>query len=101
MGANPKRRERWPIPRHTRHVWVLREYRWEVPWQGYVIEWRRHSYHWYANVLYVDDSDEAKPVVQRWFPREMLLPVRSAPEDFLGNPFADRAWRNRLGSAPG
>jgi hypothetical protein len=97
MGANPKRRERWPIPRTTRHVWVLRDHRWEVPWQGYVIAWRRHSYKWSALVAYVDESDPERPLVQRWVPRDKLLPVRSAPEDLIGNPFNERLWREQFG----
>ncbi|GAA4731167.1 hypothetical protein GCM10023350_13100 [Nocardioides endophyticus] len=93
MGANGRKHEPWLIPRTTRHVWVLREQRWLVPYQGYVVGWRRHSYRWSALVTYVAVDDPERPLVQMWLPRERLLPVRSRPEDLLNNPFPDLLYR--------
>lgn len=95
MGANGRKHESWLIPRTTRHVWVLREHRWLVPYQGFVLSWRRHSYKWSALVVYVAGDDPETPVVQKWVPRERLLPVRSVPEDLLNNPFPDYLYRQR------
>lgn len=97
MGSRPRKNERWLIPRSTRHVWVLRSQRWEVPYQGYVIAWRRHSYKWAALVAYVMEDVEGKPLVQRWLPRDQLLPVRSVPDELLRNPFPDYNYGRQIG----
>lgn len=95
MGANGRKREPWLIPDTTRHVWVLREQRWLVPWQGYVIAWRRHSYRWSAWVVYVPHDDPSGQEVHSWIPRERLLPVWSVPDDLLRNPFPDYLHRRK------
>lgn len=76
---NPSRRERWPIPKSTRHVWVLREHRFEVPWQGFVLEWKKDKGRWAAHVVF-HDPERDEPMT-RWVPAERLVPVRSVPED--------------------
>lgn len=93
MSANPKKRERWPIPRTTRHVWIMGEQRFIVPLQGYVIAWRRYQYQWSAFVAYVDETDDDKPVVQKWIPATKLVPVRSIPDDLMKNPLTAEVWR--------
>lgn len=94
MGMNPSRRERWPIPATTRHVWILRDHRFEVPYQGFVCEWKRQSYRWYALVLYVEEfktttesgQTHVETVeVRRWLPADRLVPVRSVPEDEMAS----------------
>ena len=60
---NPSRRDKWPAYRPTRHVLVLRKRRFERPWQGYVIDWKHHSYKWEALVVYQDETLEGSP----WF----------------------------------
>jgi hypothetical protein len=45
-----------------------------------VLEWRRHSYKWFALVQYVQqDKDSPTTYVQQWFPAERLWPVKSDP----------------------
>lgn len=87
MSANPSRRERWPIPKQTRHVWVLAERRYEPPQQGYVIAWRRRSYVWHALVVVVngtvEGSDQGWTETRQWYPSSRLLAVRSVPEDII------------------
>ena len=41
----------YPPQKHTRHVWVAQAGPQQPPLQGYVLEWRRHSYRWSALVL--------------------------------------------------
>ncbi|MGI8457571.1 MAG: hypothetical protein ACR2LI_05615 [Propionibacteriaceae bacterium] len=76
-----QRRERgWPRPRTTRHVWVRLGGQLSPPVQGLVLEWRRHSYQWFALVMYVMETGEGGHVyLQRWYPRDQLTPVRSDP----------------------
>lgn len=97
MGSRPRTRERWPIPRTTRHVWVLRDHRYQVPWQGFVIEWRRRSSGPYALVVYVpDDAPEGVTEVRCWISAARLVPVRSVPEELMENRvFEDRLWRSK------
>lgn len=41
MAANPSKREKWPPPKHWRHVWVrLSRTPTPAPFPGLVIEWR-------------------------------------------------------------
>ena len=83
MGQRRKDRE-WPTPATTRHVWVEQPGIQRPPIQGYVLDWRRHSYRWSALVVIVF-VDEGHPiVVQRWIPVEQLTPVKSDPN--LGRP---------------
>lgn len=83
------------MSRHTRHVWVLGDRRWETPHQGLVIDWKRHSYKWFALVVLVDPSVPEQPFIVSWFPAQRLLPVRSIPEDLMGNPFEKALWERR------
>lgn len=79
-----RRRDRcYPVTSSgTRHVWVRPEQPGEVPVQGYVLDWRRHSYQWSALVLTGALDAQARPVcTQTWVPIERLLPVRSDPND--------------------
>ena len=72
----------WPTPRATRHAWVHvhggppRP----APVQGFVIEWRRHNYRWWANVLFVEQDADDRPAARtRWVEVDSLTPVRSDP----------------------
>jgi hypothetical protein len=49
--------------------------------QGYVLEWRRHSYRWNGLVLISGTDDQGRPTAaQQWLPAERL-PVRSDPNN--------------------
>ena len=53
-----------------------------APLQGYVLEWRRHSYHWTALILIsATDGDGRPTATQHWVPSERLTPVRSDPNN--------------------
>lgn len=73
----------WPVPRATRHVWVrFEDGPHAAPVQGYVLEWKRHSYRWWANVVAVTQDEHGRPQsLSRWVERERLTPVRSDPND--------------------
>lgn len=75
MGMRNKDKT-WPRPDVIRHVWIKSERKFYPPEQGFVLEWRRHSYHWTALVLYVPEPGR---YVQEWIPRERLAPVKSEP----------------------
>ena len=50
--------------------------------QGYVLEWRSHSYRWTALVLVSSVDEEGRPTAtQQWVPAERLTPVRSDPDN--------------------
>jgi hypothetical protein len=49
------------------------------PVQGYVLDWRRHSYRWSALVITVRLEGSRPVVVQEWVEVERLRPVRSDP----------------------
>ena len=86
MGQSRKDRE-WPTPATTRHVWVAQEGVQVPPLQGFVLDWRRYSYHWWALVVVVQQPKEGGPVsVTQWLPVERLTPIKSNPND-------GRAWR--------
>lgn len=76
MASNPSKLDRWPPYKPGRHVLVLRGRRFDRPWQGLLIEWRRHSYNWYARVSCVQD-DGAE--VTRWLPATRLYPLDVDP----------------------
>ena len=81
MGQRGKDR-RYATPRTTRHVWVKPDQPGVAPVQGYVLEWRRHSYRWAALVLTSSIDDEGRPTASsRWLPAERLTPVRSDPNN--------------------
>lgn len=72
----------WPVPRATRHVWVQLDTKTPhaAPVQGYVLEWRRHSYQWWAHVLTVVLDEGKRPRLDaRWVEVARLTPVRSDP----------------------
>lgn len=53
-----------------------------APVQGLVLEWRRHSYQWWASVLTVATDEHNRPRQEvRWVEVERLTPVRSDPND--------------------
>lgn len=61
-------------------MWVSQPEPQAPPVQGFVLDWRRHSYRWAALVVTVQPGrDRAPVVVQEWVPAERLLPVRSDP----------------------
>ncbi len=80
MGANPGKRDAWPSPRRTRHVWVRATGK-QPPRQGVVIAWRRWSGGWQAWVAYVDESKREPAIVQRWVDLRDLSAVWSSPND--------------------
>jgi hypothetical protein len=44
------------------------------------LEWRRHSYKWFALVQYVQQAKDGPTIyMQQWFPAERLWPVKSDP----------------------
>lgn len=73
---NRSKRDRWPPYKPGRHVLVLRHHRFERPWQGLLLEWRPHSYKWYARVNYVQDDGVE---VTRWMPASRLYPLDVDP----------------------
>lgn len=79
MGMNRPKRDKWPAHEPTRFVFISHGTRFERPWQGFVIDWKRHGYKWSALVAYMDESDEDLPLVQRWFPLDELRPVTVDP----------------------
>ncbi|WP_109507343.1 hypothetical protein [Nocardioides speluncae] len=76
MAANPSKRDRWPDYKPVRFVLIRRRMRWERPYQGLLVEWRRHSYRWFALVAFVDDDGA---MVMRWLPADTLLPIEVDP----------------------
>ncbi len=81
MGLSRKDRS-WPTPRVTRHVWVRPDQPGAKPVQGYVLEWRRHSYRWSALVLTSSVDDQDRPTSRsQWVAAERLTPVRSDPNN--------------------
>jgi hypothetical protein len=75
------------MPKTTRHVWVSQPGPEVAPVQGYILEWRRHSYRWSALVLVAEmDSNSHQVTTLQWLPIERLTPVKSDPNN-------GRAWR--------
>lgn len=80
VGMNPSRRDRWPDFDPVRLVLVQRGHRFEQPWQGLLIDWRKDSStRWSGLVVFVDERAEGRPVVQRWFDGAVLSPVKVDP----------------------
>lgn len=73
----------WPVPQTTRHVWCqLGDGPHATPVQGFVLEWKRHSYRWWASVLTVSQDDHGRPRTEiRWCEVDRLTPVRSDPNN--------------------
>ncbi|GAA3579835.1 hypothetical protein GCM10022197_41830 [Microlunatus spumicola] len=73
----------WPVPLTTRHVWArLDGTPHAAPVQGYVLEWRRHSYRWFASVVTVALDEHGRPRAEvRWVDVDRLTPVRSDPNN--------------------
>ena len=89
MGQTKKDRT-WPLNlRQTRHVWIKQEGFKVPPVQGFVLHRRRHSYRWYAYVIWVDA--EGRPT-QDWVPYDRLSPVRSRDFQVPGNPNYFPGW---------
>ena len=52
------------------------------PVQGFVVDWRRHSYRWWALVLTVTTREQEPPVTKlEWLLADKLTPVKSDPND--------------------
>lgn len=71
------------MPTTTRHVWVQDSGSAprSAPVRGFVLEWRRHSYRWWANVLFVEQDTDGRPAARmRWLEVDSLTPVRSDPD---------------------
>lgn len=70
----------YPPQKHTRHVWVQQAGPQQPPLQGYVLEWRRHSYRWSALVVVTVVDEKGQPsTCTEWLPAEVLTPVKSDP----------------------
>ena len=82
---NPSKRDRYPLPKHLRHVWVRPE-KFKAPVEGLVVDWRREGDDWSALVVFVWTANDQNVVCQTWFDQEALLPVKSQPD----NPSAQR-----------
>jgi hypothetical protein len=78
VGANPGKRDAWPRPRRTRHVWVRATGK-QHPRQGVVLAWRRTVTGWEAWVVFVDESKREPSLVQRWVDVRQLSAVWSDP----------------------
>lgn len=78
-----KRDRTYPVPRHTRFVWVSSEHGPQYPpSQGLVLEWRRYRYRWYALVqTVVEEPGRRAMTVMAWLPAERLIPVVADPND--------------------
>ena len=87
MGSNPPKRDAWPLPRTTRHVWYRRRGTPDVflPAQALVLEWRLQGTHWRALVAFVDTVGPDRATVQRWAHEDELCPVWSDPNDFTAH----------------
>jgi hypothetical protein len=84
---NRTRRDTWPPYKPTRHVLIKRrDHRYARPWQGFVVDWRRDQRQWTALVVFMDETQDGQPLVQRWFPLADLTPCHPDP-----NPQRD-AW---------
>jgi hypothetical protein len=60
-------------------VWVAQQHP-HPPLQGFVLEWRRHSYRWSALVIIATvDADGHQTTILEWLPAEQLTPVKSDP----------------------
>ena len=71
-------------------MWVKQVGLQEPPLQGFVVQWTRYSYQWWAMVLTVHTSSEGPPLTtMAWVRAERLTPVKSDPND--GRAF--RLWR--------
>ncbi len=80
MGANPGKRDAWPLPKRTHHVWV-RAMGKQHPRPGVIIAWRRRAGGWEAWVAMVDDSKLEPMLVQRWVEEKNLSAVWSNPNE--------------------
>jgi hypothetical protein len=84
---NRTRRDAWPPYDPTRHVLIKRlDHRYARPWQGFVVDWRQDERRWTALVVFMDETQDGLPLVQRWFPLDQLTPCHPDP-----NPQRD-AW---------
>jgi len=83
---NPSSFDKWPRYERVRLVLVRREHRYERPWQGLIVDWRKTGRTWEALVTYIDDRAEGSGLRQEWFPATQLRPVDVDP-----NPPRD-AW---------
>lgn len=76
---NRPKSDRWPAYNPTRHVLIERDFRNDRPWQGFVVDWKRHGYKWSALVVFIDESVDGMPLVQQWLPIEKLRPMQTDP----------------------
>jgi hypothetical protein len=85
MGMNPSKWDRWPKQESVRMVWVRRQYRYERPFQGLVLDWKKAGSKWVALVTYVEDDSKGNTVSVRteWVEASNLLAVPSAADDLL------------------
>ncbi|WP_156464522.1 hypothetical protein [Aeromicrobium sp. Root495] len=79
MGMNPSKLDRWPRYERVHFVLVKRGHRYERPWQGFVVGWRRAGRGWEALVTYVDEQADGSGVHTDWFPQARLRPVEVDP----------------------
>lgn len=88
MGMNQSKRDVWPPYEPTRHVLIKRQdYRYARPFQGFVVDWKKAGKGWEAIVVFMDETQEGLPLVQRWFPVERLRPCHPDPNVPRDNSF--------------
>jgi len=91
MGANPPKRDAWPLPKRTRHVWVDPAHTTRISYQGLDLEQRQIRGNWTALLVYLDDQRSIeRRVVQRWVRAGHLRPVVS---DLNTMGWRRRVWR--------
>jgi hypothetical protein len=85
MGMNPSKFDVWPRQKVIRHCWVRRQYRYQVPFQGLVLDWKKEGHTWLALVTYVEDDSDGNTLSVRteWVEAHHLLEVPSKADDLL------------------
>lgn len=85
MAMTESKWKTWPRQERISHCWVRRQYRYERPFQGLVLDWKKVGSKWSALVTYVEDDSKGNTVSVRteWVEAENLLAVPSAADDLL------------------
>lgn len=81
MGMNRPKSDKWPPFEPTRHVLVkCEDHKYAQPWQGLDVDWKREGSAWRALVVFIDESADGSPLVQRWLPVNQLRPIETDPD---------------------
>lgn len=75
VAANPSKLDMWPPYDPNRFVLIRHKERWNRPTQGFLLEWRRWSGHWYGVVIYVAERTEPHASITWLFPARRLFPI--------------------------